>query len=234
MKRFYRDAKTEAVEGGWRVTLDGRMIKTAMGTAQIVPHKALADALAEEWAGQPEEIDPERFVLRDLADYAIDVVRPDRESAIEGLLRYAETDTLCYRGDPGEAIHARQMEVWEPLLCRIEARHTLRFERISGVIHHSQPPETLAALRSVLAPRDDFALAALGTLAALSASLSIALSALESGADAKELWAAANLEEDWQAELWGKDAETETRRTRRFAAFEGAMRFARLARGIGG
>lgn len=243
MKRFYTSvsvAPAEAggesgAETGWRVLLDGRAIKTPGGRPQIVPTSALAEAMADEWAeqcgGEPGgEIDPARFVLRDMADYALDVVAPARDEAVRGLLPYAETDTLCYRAEPDEALHERQLAVWEPLLAAAEARWGVRFERVAGVIHRPQPAETLARLETMLAGESDVALAALRTLASLAASLVIGLEALAPNADAEALWAAANLEEDWQVELWGRDPEAEALRARRFAAFASAMRFAELAR----
>lgn len=229
MKRFYKEVTVEAVDGGWRVLLDGRAVKTAGGAAQVAPSQALADALAAEWAGQGEEIDPAAFVLRDLTDYALDVVAADRSAVIASLLRFAESDTLCYRGDAGEALAARQDEVWEPLLAAAEKRWDVHFTRIAGVIHQAQPAATLARMRKVLEAESDFALAALNTLASLAASLVIALAAIAPGADANALWNAANLEEDWQAELWGKDAEAEALRELRYAAFAAAMRFAGVA-----
>ncbi len=79
-----------------------------MVRAQIVPTRALAEAIAGEWSGQGEEIDTARFIFRDLADYAIDIAAPDPSGAAASMLRFAETDTLCYRADPDEPLHARQ------------------------------------------------------------------------------------------------------------------------------
>jgi len=231
MKRFYKQVTVAQAGSGWRVLLDGRAIKTAGGRPQIVPTRALAEALAAEWADQGDEIDPARFVARDTADYAIDVVGTEREAAIRSLIAYAETDTLCYRAEEGEALHNRQIELWEPLLTAAEHRWDVHFERIGGVIHRAQPAATLARMHSVLAALDDFALAALRPLASLAASLTVGLAALAPDADPESLWNAANLEEDWQAELWGKDAEAEALRAKRFADFSAAMKFARLARG---
>lgn len=229
MKRFYKEVTVEPVEGGWRVLLDGRPIRTAGGRPQRVPSRALAEALAAEWAEQGEEIDTSRFRFRDLADYAVDVVATDREEAIRSILPYGETDTLCYRAENGEALHARQLALWEPLLTAAEARWDVHFERIGGIIHRAQPEETLARMEAVLAAESDFTLAALKTLASLAASLVVALAAIPPDADAEVLWNAANLEEDWQAELWGKDQEAEARRARRLAAFAAAARFAALS-----
>jgi chaperone required for assembly of F1-ATPase len=234
MKRFWREVTVEAVSGagteGWRVALDGRGIKTALGRPQVVPGRPLSKALADEWRVQPEEIDPTGFVFRDLADYALDVVAPTRDEAIERLLRFAETDTLCYRAEPDEPLAGRQRALWEPLLKRAETRYGVRFERLAGVMHRPQPAATLERLRAALAEHDSFVLAALQTMASLAASLTVALAGLEPAADAEALWKAANLEEDWQAEQWGEDAEAQALRERRLHEFAAALRFAQLAR----
>ena len=237
MKRFWREVMVEADgangKDAWRVALDGRPIRTQQGAAQLIPTECLAEALAAEWRAQGETIDPAGFVLRDLADYALDVVGdaigPGRAEAIARILAYAETDTLCYRAEPDEPLGIRQRAEWEPLLKAAEARHGVRFERVAGIVHRAQPAATLVRLGEALEARDAYQLAALQTLASLAASLVVALAALEPGGDAETLWAAANLEEDWQAEQWGIDAEAQALRARRLAEFAAAMRFAGLA-----
>ncbi|WP_128891970.1 ATP12 family chaperone protein [Erythrobacter sp. HKB08] len=230
MKRFYKDVTVGELDDGHAVLLDGRPIKTQGGERQVLPTAQLAEALAEEWRAQGEKIDPSSFRLRDHADYAIDQVKPDKVPTIAKLLSYAETDTLCYRADPGEALFRRQEEMWEPVLTRIEASEGIRFERISGIIHREQPRETLAGLERRLAELDAFTLAGLQAMTSLAASLCVGLSALEEAADPDALWSLANLEEDWQAEMWGKDAEAEARRELRARDFAEAFRFVRLAR----
>lgn len=231
MKRFYDAVTVREMAGGYGLHLDARPLRTQGGVPQIVPTRALAEALAGEWRAQGEKIDPATFPLRDLADYAIDHVAPARDTAIARLLGFAETDTLCYRADPDEPLYHRQRALWEPLISACEAARGLRLERISGIVHRPQPAATLAALRAELAAHDDFTLAALTTLASLGASLIAALAALEAGADPAALFAAANLEQDWQAEQWGWDESAAQDRARRLAAFEQAAQFVRLARG---
>jgi chaperone required for assembly of F1-ATPase len=231
VKRFYKSVEVaEAPEAsGWRVLLDGRGIKTAAAAAQIVPTRALAEAMAQEWSAQGETLDATTFPLRDLADFAIDVVAKSKEDTVTGLLPYAETDTLCYRADPDEPLHRRQLQTWEPVLAQAEARFGVQFTRVSGIVHRPQPPATLERLAAELRSKDAFTLAALRMLASLSASLTVGLLALEPEADIAALWQAASLEEEWQAELWGREWEAEERRAQRFAAFKLAARFAELA-----
>lgn len=228
MKRFWKEAGVVEAPGGFGVHLDGRRVRTQGGSEQVVPSRDLALALAAEWADQGETVDPARFVFRDLADFAIDVIAPDPAPMCAGILRFAESDTLCYRAEPDEPLAARQSEVWSPIVAAAEARWQVKFISVSGIIHRAQPPETLGRLGQVLAECDPFTLSALNTLASLAASLIVALSAIERGADIEALWRAAQLEELWQAELWGQDAEAEARRARHQAAFISAARFAGL------
>ncbi|HSF12317.1 MAG TPA: ATP12 family protein [Erythrobacter sp.] len=232
MRRFYKDVTLGEQSGGFQVLLDGRGVKTVGGAPQVAPTPALGEALAAEWLRQGDEIDPASLPLRDMTDYAIDVVAADPATIADGMISYAETDTLCYRADPDEPLHARQMEVWEPLLARFEADHGVRLVRVSGIVHRPQPPETLAVLRARLGALDPFALAGVETMTTLSASLVTALAALDAREDdARALWQAACLEEEWQAELWGREEEAEERRARREADFLRACGYVRLVRG---
>ena len=207
------------------VALDGRVVMTQTRKPQIVPTEPLARLLAQEWRAQGEEIDPRGFRHRDMADYAIDVIAPDRTGQIDKLLAYGETDTLCYRADPEDALWRRQQDVWEPLVTALEAREGIRMERVSGIVARPLSDETTGTLRQRLERLDIFELAALHELASLAASLCIGLGALESEADGEQLWDAANLEEDWQTERWGIDAEAADRRAQRKAAFLSALEF---------
>ncbi|MCA0910719.1 ATP12 family chaperone protein [Qipengyuania gaetbuli] len=229
MKRFYKDVTVARTDIGWTVQLDGRPIKTQGGKPQVLPTEALAEMLAAEWRSQGETIDPSTFRFRDMADYALDVVASDPEPVVEKLLGYAETDTLCYRADPEEPLYRRQQEIWEPLLTAFEAREGVTLHRVSGVLHKPQAEASLARLRERLAGLGAFELAALEQLTSLAASLCIGLGALEEDADTEALWAAANLEEEWQADLWGREEEAEERRAKRKRDFLAAVEFARVS-----
>lgn len=229
MKRFYSEVGIVEGTDGWIVRLDGRPIKTQGGQAQTVPTPELAELLAAEWRDQGETLDPRRFVHRDLADYAIDVVALDPEPVRDTLLGYIETDTLCYRADPDEPFWRRQQQQWEPLVAGFETREGVVLERVSGVIHRPQRAATLAKLRQRLSGFSSLELAALQTLTSLAASLCVGLSVLDSEPDPRALWDAANLEEDWQIEQWGSDEEAQERRDLRSRQFFAALDFARAA-----
>jgi len=232
MKRFYSEVSVRPEGGGWQVTLDGRGIKTVQGAPQIVSNEGLARALAAEWDAQGDKIDPASFFLRDMVDYAIDIIAPDPAALVDKVATYGDTDTLLYRADPDEPLYARQQEIWEPIVSAFEQRHGLELVRVSGIVHRPQGDAAMAQMRASLHGQCPFVLAALETKTSLAASLVIALSASEAQdeAEARALWQAACLEEEWQADLWGRDDEAEERRARRQADFLKAWEMGRLAR----
>jgi len=122
--------------------------------------------------------------------------------------------------------------VWEPLLAGFEAAHGITLVRVSGVLHRPQPPESLALLRARLLTLPPFVLAGVEAMTKLAASLVTALAALDAAHEdePRALWQAVCLEEEWQADLWGRDWEAEERRERREADFLRACAFARLAK----
>ena len=226
MKRFYRDVSLAEAEGGYRVLLDQRPVRTqGRGMAQTVPNQAMAQMLATEWREQGETIDPARFVMRDLTDYAIDLVAPDTGSAIERLVAYAETDTLCYRAHPDEPFYPRQTEEWDPLLEKLATVCGIRLAAVCGIVHRQQDEAAMSAIREKLREQNSFALAAMETLAALAASLTIPILLQTKASNAEALWEAAELEERWQREQWGADEEAQYRADRRRAAFLDAARY---------
>ena len=204
--------------------LDARAMRTQGGNPQVVPANALAETLAEEWRAQGETIDPAAFPMRDMVDYAIDRVRPDPAAAVSAILPYGDTDTLCYRAEEGDSLRQRQDEAWDPILAALETRHGVRFARASGVLHAPQPEGTLAGMRRHLETLDPFTLTAVQNMASIAGSLCIALAALEQDADIDAIFAAGNLEEDWQAVQWGWDGDALARRDTRLAAFRLAAR----------
>lgn len=229
MKRFYDTVAITERDGGWQVTLDGRGIKTVKTAEQIVPTRALAQQLAEEWENQGEKLDPSRFPMRDMTDYALDIVAETQAEIAEKLTAYGDTDTLLYRADPDEPLFPRQMEIWEPIVAAFEAREGVGFTRISGIIHKPQAETTLTHLRERLEAQSPFALTGIEAMASLAASLIVALTAAEGHQGPLALWEAANLEEEWQAEQWGRDEEADERRAKRQQSFLTAHLFVQAA-----
>lgn len=228
MRRFYKQAAVTETAAGFAIELDGRSIKTPARAVLAVPTRALAEAIAAEWQAQDETIDPRSMPLTGLANAAIDRVEPDREAFAASLAAYGETDLLCYRAEGPATLVARQAEQWDALIAWARHRFDIDFELICGIIHRPQPPRTLEQLAKAAAARDVFQLAALSPLVTISGSLIIALALAEGAISFDTAWAAASLDETWQAEQWGEDAEAAAVLENRRRDFAAAYRFLQL------
>jgi chaperone required for assembly of F1-ATPase len=234
MKRFYKDASASAAaDGNYTVLLDGKAVKTPTRAMLTLPNLTLADAVAEEWRAQGKELKTESMPLTRLAFAAIDVVTPEREQIARQILKYARSDLLSYRAENPPELVARQAHAWDPLLDWAAETYGARLKVGSGIRHVRQPAEAIAALEEAIARYDEFQLAALHTASTITGSLILALALAEEEATAEEAFAAATLDETFQAEKWGIDAEAEQRRQRLLSELSATERFLRLLEAFG-
>jgi len=230
MKRFYKQVSIAPVEGGFGVLMDGKSVKTPARHTLALPTEKLANAIAAEWQEQGEEVVVSSMPLLRLANTAIDGVSANRENVINAILRFGENDLVCYRAHQPPELAARQRAGWDPLLDWVAQRHGARMRVAQGLNHVDQPPETLAALRQPLESLDAFALAGLHVVASITGSLVLALTVLDdalSGARAFEL---SRIDEAYQAEKWGEDAEATKRATALARELDKAVELIGLAR----
>ena len=230
MKRFYKIAAAEAVEGGHEIRLDGRPVKTPARAALRVAEPELAEAIAQEWNAQGEEIDPRSMPLTGLANAAIDRVAPDPQAFARSLAQFGESDLLYYRSDGPDPLRRRQEETWDPILTWARRRFDIDFELVTGIMHRAQPERTVEQLGRAVAARDPFELAALAPLVTISGSLIIALALVERAIDLEAAWTASTVDEAWQTEQWGEDSEAALALANRRSEFEAAARFLDLVR----
>jgi len=229
MKRFYKDVGIGIPKRGvYSILLDGKPVKTPRRAELALPTRALAEALAEEWRGQGEFIKPAEMFLTKCANTAIDQAAEHKDAVVEGILAYAN-DLLCYRAEEPADLVARQSECWNPLLDWLEARTGVKLRVGAGIAHVGQEEAALATLRAAIAAHNNFTLTALHAAATLCGSLVLALAILEGRLTAEEAFAASRLDEDYQAEKWGRDAGAELRARTLAAELDAAARFMRCA-----
>lgn len=228
MKRFWKAAEIVEANGGFGVALDGRGVKTPARADLVVPTRALAEAITAEWNDCGEKIDPRAMPLTGLANAAIDRVTVDRDGFAGNLASYGESDLTCYRAEGPEMLVARQAESWDALLAWARRRYDVDFACVSGVMHVPQPEETVRKLGHSVAMLDPFRLAGLSPLVMIGGSLVAGLAVLEQMLPAEAAWEAVSLDDRWQLEQWGDDAEARAALDIRRRDFLAAARFLEL------
>jgi chaperone required for assembly of F1-ATPase len=224
-KRFYKDVTVEPGDGGFAVLLDGRAVRTPKKLHLIVPTRALADAIAEEWAAQDMHIDPATMPLSRLAITALDGVAGNAAVVAGDIVTFAGSDLLCYRAESPEALQRLQAEAWDPILRWAQEALGAHFALAAGVMPVTQSQETLDRVAAAVAPFSAMALTCLHVMTTLTGSALLALARAKGALSAEAAWAAAHVDEDWQISQWGVDVEAAERRERRQEEMMAASRF---------
>ncbi len=196
----------------------------------VLRSPGLADAIAAEWARQGETFELEHALhLTRLAYAAID---SDRADIVAHIMKVAGTDLTCYRADAPAELVRRQDAAWDVPMLWVQSRIGAAFHKTTGVAFVPQPPETLRALEHALSARDLYALPVLsGPQHAATGILGSAVLALNlEGArlDAVSAFAAAHVDEAFQAEKWGEDREARKRLDGLAAELASVEQFLRL------
>jgi chaperone required for assembly of F1-ATPase len=225
VKRFYKIVSIGEADNA--ILLDGKPVKTPQRAILAVPIRELAEAIAEEWRAQETDIKPETMPLTRLAHAAIDGAA-HRELIAEEALGYARSDLLCYRAEYPDDLVIRQARQWGPLLDWLHEAHGARLKTATGIGHVEQPGEALDRLADRVEQLDPFALVALHTATSITGSLTLGLALVGGRLTAADAFALSRLDETFQSEKWGRDAEAEARATRLLADLEATKRFVQL------
>jgi len=224
-KRFWTDVTVNETSAGFAVTLDKHPLRTPAKSDLVVPTDALARLIADEWQAVETVVTPETMPITRRANAAIDKVAPQKDAVAEMLAAYGGTDLLCYRAGHPEELDARQSAAWDSLLDWADTTFGARLNVTTGVVPVAQDGAALDRLAAPVARLAAFPLTGFHDLVVLSGSLIIALAAVKGHAPIESLWNASQVDEEWQAQLWGEDEEARAASDKKRHEFLDAFRF---------
>ncbi|MGI9485745.1 MAG: ATP12 family chaperone protein [Geminicoccaceae bacterium] len=211
MKRFYKTTGVDVADGGFRVLLDGRSLKTPAKAELLLPIEGLAEVVAEEWEQQAEEIEPDAMPITRLATTALDRMPALRGAAVQEIADYAGTDLVCYRApDPDELVR-RQHEAWQPALDWMAKRYDIAFDLTVSLVPTAQPEATLTDVRKVIEVIEDWPLVGVHGATTSLGSVVLALALWHGELDADAATDASLVDELFEIERWGQERDA-TRR----------------------
>jgi chaperone required for assembly of F1-ATPase len=209
IRRFYKTVDFAPVETGFAVRLDRATPKTPARRPLILPTEAAAKLGAAEWAAQIETIDPFAMPITRLVNVALDRAAETRAAMVSEIIKYAATDLVCYRATTPASLVAAQAAAWDPLLAWAEAHLGVQLVTTMQALAIEQPEESLARIEATAQALDDLRLTALAFANGLAGSAIVALALIHRHIDGETAFRAIRVEEDWQAERWGRDPDEE-------------------------
>lgn len=229
-RRFYAKVTVEQREMGIVIGLDGRVPTTPRGRPLGLPTQALATLIAAEWGAQSDFIQWASMPATRLAYTAIDQIAQAREATTAELMRYGENDVICYLAEGPESLRAQQEAEWGAVRQWAAQHLGITLLATTGLVHRTQPAESLARLAELAEGKDDFALAGLAFGAPLFGSAILSLALAHGAFDGDQAFALSRLDAAFQEAQWGIDPEaaarTEAQRleARMLAAWFAALR----------
>lgn len=233
MKRFWSAVSSVPQPGGWGVALDGKPLRLPDGPALLVPQPGLAAAVAAEWqlAGAASgEMSYADVPLTRLAGTAQLRIVPDPAPVVAAVAAFGETDLICYHAAAPPALVERQEAAWRPWLEWSRLTLGAALTVTAGVTHVKQHPAAIAALERAVAAENGWVLAGLGIVVPALGSLVLGLALAHGALTAAEAHALSRVDELFQIEQWGADAEAEQRQAYIAADLTEAARFMELVR----
>lgn len=229
-KRFYDRAEVIRQTSVFTVALDGRAIKTPAAADLVLPTVTLAEAVAEEWNGQGETLDAATMPMFRMAATVIDRVAPKRAEVIHVTLKFGETDLLCYRADAPDDLVQRQSARWQPWLDWAAKALGAEMRVTTGIVPINQPAAAMTALANAAEGLNDYQLMGVSAAAAAAGSLILGLALGRDALAPEDAAALALLDDLYQVERWGDDAEAEINRRRVEGEIAEAVSFMVLCR----
>jgi chaperone required for assembly of F1-ATPase len=204
MKRFYKLVSTAKEVGGYAILLDGKPVKTPAKAVLCAPSEDIANAIVKEWAAQQEKILPASMPLTQILSTKIDRVSAERAVMSVSVLKYLDTDLVCYRADHPPELIAMQEAVWNPPLVWF-AQKFGALQTTTDLAALKQPAAAHAAVKKYVEALSDDHFTILQLITATSGSLVLAIGFTERVLSAQQVFDAARVEEAHKAKLYNEE-----------------------------
>lgn len=142
---------------------------------------------------------------------AVGEIRNCRQDVIDRLVQFAPTDSLLFWGNNDELIK-KQEQLWNPILNWANREINAKYITTRYLNVPEQDPYSLSNLKNFMENLSDKELAAFYLAAVNTKSELLAAALVKGHITAEQAFDAANLEELWQSEHWGRESTSEQRR----------------------
>jgi len=222
-KRFYKQVSVEARDGKFAVLLDGKNIKTPGKVNVAVPCEELANLMVKEWDAQDKEIDPATMPLTRLVNTIVERGDETLGAVKAEIVKFAGNDLLVYRAESQQELVDQQTKFWGGALEAFSKRYDVSFNVITGVMHQDQPAEVQVRVGEIIAPYDEFVAFSIMSITSITGSAILGVGLNEGLFTPEQVLETAYVDEDYQAQQWGEDAEATRMRAFKRQDFDAAV-----------
>ena len=210
MKRFYKLVSTEKLADGYHILLDGRAVKTKSGAHLCAPTEEIALLIMHEWSAQIDNILPDTMPFTQILNTKIDRVSRERTAMSAYVLKYIDTDLICYFADEPQGMVEQQKDKWQVWIDWFEGEFGYTLQTTTGLAALTQEKGAHDAIAKYVAALNDDHFTILQLVTSVSGSLILGLAMVKGAANAQQIFDACFVEENFReamydAEKYGSD-----------------------------
>ncbi len=182
---------------------------TRAGAFLQTPNAKIATEIMQEWKDQKDEILPDTMPFTQIISTKLDRIERGREMIIISLLKYLDTDLVCYTVDRPQGLKTMQQERWEPFRQWFISNYGYPLTVTNGLQAIVQPTALHDSVKGDMQGMSDDSLTILTWGTGLCGSLVMALSFLKRKFSALEVYEGHYVEEDYKNSLLSEINKTE-------------------------
>lgn len=224
MKKFYKLASVKIQEQGFVVCLDEKILKTPLGQTLVSPTKDLGELIAAEWNNQSDLIDHAKMPLTSLLNTTIDKVLNHRTDLTDQLLRFAQSDLICYYAEYPKALVDAQHKAWKVVHDWL-SEHGVIFKTTQGISFVDQSDQALQQIEKLISQLDPYQFTVLQACVPILGSVGMGLMLVHKALSAEQAFSAATIDVSFQAQQWGEDPLEKEKRLAQFKELEAIENF---------
>ena len=213
MKKFWETIEIKKVSyKQFYILLNDKKLKTPLKKELTLSNHLMAKEVLKEWDQSSDIIKTDDLVFYGLLSTAIDRVREEKNSYINDIINFIDTDLICYRADNPIDLISFQNKQWDPIISLIEKYINNNVSVFKGVMPSQQNSKVHDKVKNFVVELSDIQISVLHRITNLIGSVFLALCILKKDLSNKQAFELSFLDELWQAENWGYEEDASAKR----------------------
>ncbi len=223
----FKTTSYEKADGGYAILLAGKPLKTPKGGAMIAPTEKLAITIAGEWQKLSSKIDWSKLPMSRQLNAALDNMHSVAKWQDE-LVEFLKNDLLLYFASSPKELKERQENGWLPLLEKFNSEFGVELKTTTGISPIKQSEKDISNVSEFSVNLGYFDTFIMRNFSGFLGSFILAYATHSGWIDAKTAYELSTIDEAWQEEHWGQDAQEAKRREKILQEFNEGFEFYNL------
>jgi chaperone required for assembly of F1-ATPase len=201
VQQLFQEVITTKTDEGNVFFANGKPLRTKKGKILRAPNEEIAAEIVSEWKSQKVKVAIETMPFTHILNTKIDRVASGRNAVIAGLLKYIDTDLICYYAPGPQELVMLQRQRWDPFRLWFSQHFACELKTTDSLQAQLQPEKAKQAVFEKMGKMNDDILTLLLWVASLGGSLVMALAFVQQAFGTEQILHSRFVDEDYRTSL---------------------------------